>query len=165
MQGSYVSWQWRIMQKRNRPFSSKLTGGISRILTQALENFENLQFNGLLLTKVHNAWAKKVQRSYVLWHWSLMQNLKENWLVASKITWVIWQIFTRALKVSKVGLWCNAFIQSRKYMSLKFTGELRVMAMKSDAKFEGELTWQLKIDLRNLINFDQSTQKSQKFAF
>ena len=158
-----MSWQWRHMQKRNRPFSSKLTGGISRILARALENLENLQFNGLLLTKVHNAWAKKVQRSYVLWHWSLMQNLKEN--LASKITWVIWQIFTRALKVSKVGLWCNAFIQSRKCMNLKFTGELRVMAMKSDAKFEGELTWQLRSDMRNLINFDQSTQKSQKFAF
>ena len=27
---------------------------------------------------------KKVQRSYVSWHWRLMQNLKENWLVHSK---------------------------------------------------------------------------------
>ena len=27
---------------------------------------------------------KKVQRSYVWWHWRLMQNLKENWLVLSK---------------------------------------------------------------------------------
>ena len=50
-------------------------------------------------------------------------------------------------------------------MSLKFAGKLRVMTMKSDAKLEGELTWQLKIDMRNLINFDQSTEKSQKFAF
>ena len=49
-------------------------------------------------------------------------------------------------------------------MSLKFTGELCVMAMKNDAKFEEELTCQLKIKMRNLMNFDQSTQKSQKFA-
>ena len=35
---------------------------------------------------------KKVQRSYVWWHWILMQNLKENWLVLSKMTWRIWQI-------------------------------------------------------------------------
>ena len=39
---------------------------------------------------------KKVQRSYIWLHWRLMQNLKENWLVLSKMTWKIWQIFTRA---------------------------------------------------------------------
>ena len=49
-------------------------------------------------------------------------------------------------------------------MSLKFTGELYVMAMKNDAKFEEELTCQFKIDMRNLTNFDPSTRKSQKFA-
>ena len=49
-------------------------------------------------------------------------------------------------------------------MSLKFTGELFVMAMKNDAKIEEELTCQFKIDMRNLTNFDPSTQKSQKFA-
>ena len=41
---------------------------------------------GLLLTKVYNVWARKVERSYVWWHWILMQNLKENWLVLSKMT-------------------------------------------------------------------------------
>ena len=48
-------------------------------------------------------------------------------------------------------------------MSLKFTGELFAMAMKNDAKIEEELTCQFKIDMRNLTNFDPSTQKSQKF--
>ena len=48
-------------------------------------------------------------------------------------------------------------------MSLKFTGELCVMRMKNDAKFEEELTCQFKIDMRNLTNFDPSTRKSQKF--
>ena len=43
-------------------------------------------------------------------------------------------------KVSKLGLWWNPFIQSRKYMSLKLTEELCVMIMKNDAKFEEELT-------------------------
>ena len=47
-------------------------------------------------------------------------------------------------------------------MSLKFTGELCVMTMKNDAKFEIELTCQFKIDIRNLTNFDPRTQKSQK---
>ena len=49
-------------------------------------------------------------------------------------------------------------------MSLKFTGVLCVMAMKNDAKFEEELTCQFKTDMRNLVNFDPSTQKSQKVA-
>ena len=61
LQGSYVSWQWRMMQKlkRNWLVSSKLTWGIWQILTRALENLKNLHFNGLLLNKVYNVWAKK----------------------------------------------------------------------------------------------------------
>ena len=38
-------------------------------------------------------------------------------------------------------------------------GELCVMTTKNDAKFEEELTCQFKIDMRNLLNFDLSTQK------
>ena len=48
-------------------------------------------------------------------------------------------------------------------MSLKFTGELCVIRMKNDAKFEEDLTCQFKIGMRNLTNFDPSTEKSQKF--
>ena len=39
-------------------------------------------------------------------------------------------------------------------MSLKFTQELCVMTMKNDEKFEEELTFCFKIDMRNLTNFD-----------
>ena len=72
----------------------------------------------------------------------VMQNLKKNWLVVWKITWGIWQIFTRALVSwdSKLGLLWGTFIPSRKCMSLKFTGELCVITMKKDVKFEKELT-------------------------
>ena len=49
-------------------------------------------------------------------------------------------------------------------MSLKFTGELFGMTMKSDTKLEEELTCRFKTDMRNLTNFDQGTQKSQKCA-
>ena len=49
-------------------------------------------------------------------------------------------------------------------MSLKFTGELFVMTMKKDAKLEEEMTGCFKIELRTLMNFNPSTQKSQKFA-
>ena len=50
-----------MVQKLNRNWlvSSKLTWGIWQILTWALEILEDLHFNGLLLTKVYNGWAKK----------------------------------------------------------------------------------------------------------
>ena len=38
------------------------------------------------------------------------------------------------------------------------------MTMKNDAKSEKELICQFKTDMRNLTDFDQSTQKSLKFA-
>ena len=38
------------------------------------------------------------------------------------------------------------------------------MAMKNDAKIEEEFTCKLKIDMRNLANFDLSTRKTQKCA-
>ena len=60
-------------------------------------------------------------------------------------------------KVSKLGLWWDPLIQSRKCTSLKYTGHLCVMTMKNDAKFEEDLICQFKIDMRDLINFDPST--------
>ena len=51
--------------------TEKLTGRfkidttIWQILTRALKCLEDLHFNGLLLTKVYNVWAKKAQNSYV----------------------------------------------------------------------------------------------------
>ena len=98
-----MSWQWRMMQnlKRNWLVSSRLTWGIWWILTRALKNLKILHCNRLLLTKVCNFWAKKVQRSsYVWWHWRLMQDLKENWFALSKMTLRIWQIFVHRLKNS-----------------------------------------------------------------
>ena len=43
-------------------------------------------------------------------------------------------------------------------MSLKLTDGLYIITIKNDAQFEEELTCRLKIDLRNLTNFDPSTQ-------
>ena len=72
--------------------------------------------------------------------------------------------FQKSTQVLKLGLLLGPFIQSKKCMSLKFTVELCVMTIKNDAKFEEELTCQFKVDMRNLTNFELSTQKSQKLA-
>ena len=50
-------------------------------------------------------------------------------------------------------------------MSLKLTGESRVITIKNDAKFEEELICQFKIGMRNLTKFGPRTQNSEKFAF
>ena len=56
------------------------------------------------------------------------------------------------------GILFSFLMGSKKCMSLKFTEELRDMAMKNDAKFEEELSCRFKTDMRNLMNFDPSTQ-------
>ena len=65
-------------------------------------------------------------------------------------------------KSLKLGFPWDPFIQIRKFMSLKFTGELCVVTMKNDTKFEEEFTCQLKTAMRYLTNFDPITRKSLK---
>ena len=57
----------------------------------------NFYFNRLFLLKVYKVSAKKVQKNYVSWHWRMIQNLKKNLFVVSKIT-KIWRILIQALK-------------------------------------------------------------------
>ena len=69
------------------------------------------------------------------------------------------------LKVSKLGLWWDPFVESRKGMTLRFAEKLCVMTMKNNAKSEEELTCHFNTDMRNLTNFVLSTQKSKKIAY
>ena len=112
----------------------------------------------------YNVWAKKVPRSYLSWHWRVIQSLKKNWIAVWKMTWGIGKFSPEYSEVSKLELWWDPFVESRKCMSLKFTEELCVMTMKNDAKFEEELTCHFKTDMRNLTNFDLNTRKSKKIA-
>ena len=114
------------------------------------------------ICKVFNVWLKKVQRSYLSWHWIVIQYLKKNLLIW-KWHEEYGKFSSEHLKVSILGLWGDPLIESRKSMSLKFREELFVMAMKNDAKFEGELTFHFKIDMRNLKNFDSNTQRGVIF--
>ena len=148
--------------KRNWPVLLKLTWGTSQVLTRALESLKDLYFNWLLVTKVCIVWATKVQRRYLSWHWRDMQILKTKWLAVKKRLQKFGKLSPEHLKVSKLGLWWDPFVQSRKDMTLTLTEELCVMTIKNNAKFEEELTWYFKTDMRNLTNFDLSTQKSKK---
>ena len=48
--------------EENLTCHSKLTWRIWWFFTRAFENLKNVHFNGLLLTKVYNVWAKKVEK-------------------------------------------------------------------------------------------------------
>ena len=50
-------------------------------------------------------------------------------------------------------------------MSLKFTGDLCIMTMKNDVKFELKLTGQFKTDMSDLTIFDSSTQNLNNLHF
>ena len=93
-----------------------------------------------------------------------MQNLKKNDLGFGKWHEKFGKISPEHTKVSRLGLLLGHVIQSRKCMSLKFAGELYFMTMINDAKLEKELTSQSKNGMSNLMNFDPTTRKSQKFA-
>ena len=68
-----------------------------------------LHSDGLLMSKVHKEWVKKVQRSYMSQHWTVMENLKKNLL---DMTWGIWWIFTRALESLEIRPWWVSFVES-----------------------------------------------------
>ena len=66
--------------------------------------FENLHFDVLLLSIAYKVSVEKVQKSYISWHWKVIQTLKKNSLFIWKKTWEIWWILTRAMKNLKI---CN----------------------------------------------------------
>ena len=51
----------------------------------------------------------KSQRSYLSWHWRVMQNLKKDWFVVWKMTWGSWQIFIRTLESVTIGIFMGSF--------------------------------------------------------
>ena len=91
---SHVTEEWCKIWRKTNLFQKWQEFG--EFWSKHLKSLQNLDFDWSSLCKVYNVWPKKVQRSYLSWHWRMMQNLKKNWLVVSKMTWRIWQIFTRA---------------------------------------------------------------------
>ena len=115
----------------------KITWGISWILTRALEILKKLHFSGLLVTKVYNVWTKTVQWSYLSWHCEeLCKIWRKTDLQFGKWHEKFGKFSLEHLKVPKLGLWWDPFVQSRKFMSLKFTEELCLVIMKNDRKTE-----------------------------
>ena len=140
MHHSSVSWEITLLYFFSWNFilfwSKKSIKGLNFILSIS----PNVYFDRLLLLKVHKISAKKVQRTYVTWHWRVMENFKKNQFVISKMT-IIWWILIRALKSLK---------------NWHFDWSLAFMNLKSRAKFKENLTCGLENDTKNLANFHQN---------
>ena len=89
----------------------------------------------------------KKYRGVVSWHWKVMQNLKKNQFVVSKLT-RIWWILIQALKSIK---------------NLHFDWSLSC-TLKCHVKFEEKLTYGFKDD-KNLANFRKNTWKCYNWDF
>ena len=64
---------------------SKMAWGIGELSLKHPKVWK-LCIDGLFLSKAYTVSLRKVQRNYVSWHWRVLQNLNENWLVAWKMT-------------------------------------------------------------------------------
>ena len=75
---------------------------------------EKLHFDVLLLPIVHKVSTKKVQQSYLSWHWRVIKTLKKNSFFIWKMTWIIWWILTRAVENLKIctlmGYFCQKYV-------------------------------------------------------
>ena len=104
------------------------------------------------LTLMCSFWAKYILFELKRYRGVIFGDAEEWCKIWRKIVWSekwheeFGKFSPEHLKVSKLGLWWDPFVQSRKYMSLKFTKELCVMAMKNDTKVEEEMTFHFKSD-------------------
>ena len=122
-------------------------------------------FNEFLLTKAYTFELKKYRG--VIFHdteewWKKIWRKPDLWF--GKWHEKFGKFSLEHPKVIKLRPRLDLFIQSRKFLSWKFTEEFWIMARKNNAEFEKELNFLFKIDMRNLTNFDPSTHKFQKFS-
>ena len=58
----------------------------------------NLDFDGILLSKVENVWAYNLQGTYLSWQRKKVQNWKRNWPFFSRLRWGLCWNLTGALE-------------------------------------------------------------------
>ena len=83
IQRSYLSWYWTVIQNLKKPWPCGFKCGMRNWeLSLDHSKSEKLYIDGLFLSRAYNVSARKFQTNYVSWHWRVIQNLRENWLVA-----------------------------------------------------------------------------------
>ena len=118
---------------------------------------ENLHFDELFLTKAHKDLDEKVQKSYVSWHWRVMQSLKKNWLLVPKMTWGIWWIFIQQRKSDNfhfdVLLFSIAYnVSDKKVRKNYLSWHWRlIQTLKKNWLFVWEMTWRIRAILTRAV--------------
>ena len=142
-------------QKGDANFKAKLTHGLKND-TRNLVNFpassrksKILHFDVFLWSIAYKVSAKKVQKSYLLWHWRVIQTLKKSRLFAWRMTWRIWWILTWVVKGLKVQTLMGYFY--RKYVMFELKN------------YRGFVMWNMiygfKNGISNLANFQANSWK------
>ena len=75
-QRHYVSWHWKWSLSEDRHMTWKMT----RNLVNFHASSWKFALDGFLLSKAYKVLDEKVQKSYLSWHWRVMQSLQKNWL-------------------------------------------------------------------------------------
>ena len=137
MQKTYLPWHWRVMQnfKKNWLVLSNMTWGIWWIFTQPLES-PKISLQWAILYKVYEIWAK--ERSYLSWHWTVMQNLNKPWSYGFKNGTRNWVSFIRAPKVWK--LYKAYTVSVRKFQSNYVSWHWRVLQSLNENRL---VAWKL----------------------
>ena len=168
---------------------AKFKGKLTRCLKNDVRNLvnfhassqksENLDFDGLLLSNAYKVLDGKVQKCYVSWHERVMKSLMKHWFLVPKMTWGSCWILMRT--VASLKMYTLMYYFCRKYIMFepkKYTGvmchnteEWWKNCTGTDLCFEkwygefGELTSVLKNDIKNLVNFHESSRKSENLHF
>ena len=81
---SYLTWHWTVMPNLNTPWPCGFKNGVANWVNfhQNTQKSEIMYFDGLFFSKAYDFLARKFHRTYVSWHRRVMQNLKEDWLMA-----------------------------------------------------------------------------------
>ena len=109
-QKSYLSWHWRVMQSQK-----KLTCGFKYDMRKLLNFYPTTQKSGNLTLMgsfcPEYISAKKVQRSYFSWHWTMLQDLNKPWPCCFKYSMRNWVNFwLEQSNVWKIVLWWALFV-------------------------------------------------------
>ena len=148
-QRNYVSWHWKMMENLSENWLAvwKITTNLVNLHVRSWMS-ENLLLMGSFCEQ-HKDSAKKVEKSYVSWHWRKIQTLKKKSLFVWKMTWEIWWILIRAVTNLKTCSLMGYFCQ--KYVMFELKYYRRAVSWK--------ITYGFKNDIRNLVNFHTSSWK------
>ena len=116
---------------------------------------ENLQTDGLLLSKVCNDLDEKLRKNYVLWHCLMKMTFSSKNKMRNLLNF-------DADNGKSENLHFDVLLLSIAYkVSAKKLQNNYVFTLKSDPNFEETLTFCLKNNMRNLVNFSASSGNSE----